>query len=74
MKVLFLPETLYTLIWRLQSAANGKTSIRSLSLMTRLNEEIFDRQLTIYDDPLDDRSLGPGDLMTKGWPAGDFHS
>jgi PmbA protein len=56
MKVLFLPETVYTLIWRLQSAANGKNIYQKVSpLMTRMNEEIFDKQLTIYDDPLDDR-------------------
>jgi PmbA protein len=56
MKVLFLPETLYTLIWRLQSAANGKNIYQKVSpLMAKMNEEIFDKQLTIYDDPLDDR-------------------
>ena len=56
MEVLFLPETVYTLIWRLQSAVNGKNIHQKVSpLMTRMNEEIFDKQLTIYDDPLDDR-------------------
>jgi PmbA protein len=56
MKALFLPETLYTLIWRLQSAANGKNIYQKVSpLMTKINVEIFDNQLTIYDDPLDDR-------------------
>jgi len=56
MKTLFLPETLYALIWRIQSATNGKNIYQKVSpLMTRMNEEICDKQLTIYDDPLDDR-------------------
>lgn len=55
MKVLFLPETLYALIWRLQSATNGESLYHQQSpLADKLGEKIFDEKLTINDNPLDD--------------------
>ncbi|KPK63845.1 PmbA [candidate division WOR_3 bacterium SM23_42] len=55
MKVLFMPETLYALIWRLQSATNGESLYHQQSpLVDKLGEKIFDEQLTIIDNPLDD--------------------
>lgn len=55
MKVLFLPETLYVLIWRLQSATNGKNVYHGVSpLIGKQGEKVFDCQLTVYDDPLND--------------------
>jgi PmbA protein len=59
MKVLFLPETLYALIWRLESATNGRNIYQKVSpLIDRIGEEVFDEKLTIDDDPLDDRLPG----------------
>jgi PmbA protein len=56
MKVLFLPETLYTLLWRLESATNGRNVYQKVSpLIDKIGETIFDKTLTIDDDPLDDR-------------------
>jgi PmbA protein len=58
MKCLFLPETLYALIWRIQSAASGKNIFENISpLKDRVGEKIFSDHLTLIDDPLD--SLRP---------------
>lgn len=59
MRVLFLPETLYALIWRLESATNGRNVYQKVSpLINKIGEAIFDEKLTIEDDPLDDRWPG----------------
>lgn len=59
MRVLFLPETLYALLWRLESATNGRNVYQKVSpLINRIGETIFDKRLTIDDDPLDDRWPG----------------
>jgi PmbA protein len=53
MKCLLLPETLYTLIWRIQSAASGKNVFEKISpLEGRIGEKIFAGSLTLIDDPL----------------------
>jgi PmbA protein len=59
MKVLFLPETLYALTWRLESATNGRNVYQKVSpLIDKIGEKIFDEKLTVEDDPLDDRLPG----------------
>ncbi|HAZ31500.1 MAG TPA: TldD/PmbA family protein [Dehalococcoidia bacterium] len=70
MKVLFLPDTIYGLIWRLQSATNGKNIYEKKSPVSeKLGEEIFDRQLTIYDDPLNDEIPGARSFDDEGTPC-----
>ena len=55
MKVLFLPETIYTLMWRVQSATSGKNIHQKVSpLLGRTGEKLFDEKLSILDDPLND--------------------
>jgi len=59
MKVLFMPETMYALIWRLQSATSGESLYHKQSpLADRLGEKIFSEKLTIVDNPLDDTKPG----------------
>jgi len=54
-KVLFMPESMYTLIWRLQSAISGESLYHKQSpLAEKLNTSIFSKQLSIVDNPLDD--------------------
>ena len=70
MKVLFLPETLYALLWRVQSVTNGKSIYQKVSpVMERLNEKIFDERLTLYDDPLNDRFPGARGFDDEGTPC-----
>jgi PmbA protein len=55
MKVLFLPEVIYVLIWRLLSGSNGKNIYNKESpISEKIGEKIFSDALTIYDDPLND--------------------
>jgi PmbA protein len=55
MKVLFMPEAMYTLIWRLQSAASGESLYNKQSpLADAIGKKIFDDKITIVNDPLND--------------------
>ena len=59
MKVLFLPETMYTLIWRVESATSGRNIYLKVSpVMGKLGGKVFDEKLTIFDNPLDDQVPG----------------
>jgi PmbA protein len=70
MKVLFLPETLYALLWRLESATNGRNVYQKVSpLIDKIGETIFDKMLTIDDDPLDDRWPGARAFDDEGTPC-----
>ncbi len=52
MKVLFLPTTLYALLWRLQSGTAGSNVYYKKSpLINKIGETIFSEKLTIYEDP-----------------------
>ncbi|MGB9719946.1 MAG: TldD/PmbA family protein [bacterium] len=52
MKVLFLPTTLYALLWRLQSGTSGGNIYYKKSpLINKIGEKIFSEKLTIYEDP-----------------------
>lgn len=59
MKVLFLPETLYVLLWRLQSAASSSSLYQNISpLSNKLGEKVFDEKLSVFNDPLNDSLPG----------------
>jgi PmbA protein len=67
MKVLFMPEAMYALIWRLQSATSGESIYHKQSpLADRLSEKIFSEKLTIVDDPLDARKPGARTFDDEG--------
>ncbi len=54
-RVLFLPETIYALIWRLKAATQGKSVYEQVSpLKDKLGEKIVSDRLTVLDRPLDD--------------------
>ncbi len=56
MKVLFLPGSLYVLLWRLASGTAGNNICYKKSpLINKIGEKIFSEKLTIYDDPHNDR-------------------
>lgn len=55
MKILLMPEAMYTLIWRLQSATSGESLYHKQSpLADSLENKIFDEKLSIVNNPLDD--------------------
>lgn len=59
MKVLFLPEAIYVLLWRLKSATSGRALYHNESpLAERIGEKILHEKLTVFDDPLNSRFPG----------------
>jgi PmbA protein len=70
MKVLFLPEVIYVLIWRLLRAANGKSIYSKESpILNKIGEKIFDSKITIYDDPLNDKIPNARSFDDEGVPC-----
>lgn len=67
MKVLFLPETIYVLMWRLQSATSGQSIYQKISpLIEKIGEKIFDDKLFIYNNPLEDSLPGATPFDDEG--------
>ena len=70
MKVLFMPEAMYVLIWRLQSATNGESVFHKQSpLAGKLGERIFNEKITITDNPLDDSRPDARPFDDEGVPC-----
>jgi PmbA protein len=70
MKVLFLPEVIYILMWRLLSGTSGKSVYKKESpLSEKIGERIFDEKLTIFDDPLNDRMPEARSFDDEGVPC-----
>ncbi len=59
MEIMFMPEAMYALLWRLKSATNGRSIYKKESpIINQLGKQLFDKKFSAYDDPLDD--LYPG--------------
>lgn len=70
MKVLFLPEVIYVLMWRLLSATNGKSVYQKESpISEKMGERIFNKKLTVYDDPLNDKIPDARGFDDEGVPC-----
>jgi PmbA protein len=73
MKVLFLPETMYVLMWRLQSATSGLSIYQNISpVAEKIGEKIFDEKLSIFNEPLDDSLPGARAFDDEGTPCSRF--
>lgn len=73
MKVLFLPEAVYVLTWRLQTATSGLSIYQNISpIAEKISEKIFDEKLTVYNDPLDDSLPGARAFDDEGTPCRRF--
>ncbi|OHE59600.1 MAG: Zn-dependent protease [Thermodesulfovibrio sp. RBG_19FT_COMBO_42_12] len=73
MKVLFLPETVYVLMWRLQSATSGMSIYQNISpVAEKMGERIFDEKLSIFNEPLNDSLPGAGAFDDEGTPCSRF--
>ncbi|MCD4702080.1 MAG: TldD/PmbA family protein [Candidatus Aegiribacteria sp.] len=58
MKVVFTPDTMYTILWRISAATSGKYFYNRISpLLDRREEKILSSKFTLYGDPTD-----PGDI------------
>ncbi|OGW37191.1 MAG: Zn-dependent protease [Nitrospirae bacterium RBG_13_39_12] len=73
MKVLFLPETVYVLMWRLQSSTSGLSIYQNISpVAEKIGERIFDEKLSIFNEPLDDSLPGARAFDDEGTPCSRF--
>jgi PmbA protein len=73
MKVLFLPETMYVLTWRLQSATSGVSIYQNISPVAgKVSEKIFDEKISLSNNPLDDSIPGARTFDDEGTPCGLF--
>ena len=59
MQVLFMPQTMYALTWRLALGTSSKSYFEKVTpIGEKLGTRIFDHQLTFVTDPLDERFPG----------------
>ena len=73
MNVLFLPETIYVLMWRLQSATSGQSIYQNISpVAEKRGEKIFDEKLSVYNDPLNDTLPHARACDDEGTPCSRF--
>ena len=67
MKVLFMPNSLIVLNWRILSGTNSKNVYDKISpIAGKIDEKIFDEKITIYDDPLNDKYPGARSFDDEG--------
>lgn len=58
MKVLFLPEMMFVLLWRISSGTSGESLyLKETPIADKLGKKIFSEKLTIVNDPLDEESV-----------------
>lgn len=70
MKVLFMPDSMITLLWRIVSGISGRSVYEKISpIAARLGQRIFSPKLTIYDDPLNNTYPGARTWDDEGTPC-----
>jgi len=72
-KVLFMPRAMNTLLWRVQSGANGQSLHQKITpLEGKTREKIFSDILTLRNNPLNDAIPGARAVDDEGVPCADF--
>jgi PmbA protein len=70
MKVLFLPDAMYALVWRLTDATNGRNFYEKTSpLRDKLGQTVLSEKLSIVDQALDDKVPGARAFDDEGTPC-----
>ena len=70
MKVVFTPDTMYTMLWRLSQAASGKSFYNSVSpLQNNREEKVLSDKFTLYGDPADPLEVDQHFFDDEGVPA-----
>ena len=73
MRVLFLPEALYALIWRLTEATSGRNFYEKTSpLCAKVGQPVLSTKLTLIDRSLDDSVPGARAFDDEGTPCRDL--
>ena len=67
MKVLFMPNSMIALNWRILSGTSSKNVYDKISpIAGKIEGKIFDEKITIYDDPLNDKYPGARSFDDEG--------
>jgi PmbA protein len=54
MRVIFMPFTMFTLLWRLKAASSGKAfHMKTTPLLDKVGQKVVSEKFTLLDDPLD---------------------
>ncbi|MCP4583083.1 MAG: TldD/PmbA family protein [candidate division Zixibacteria bacterium] len=70
MKVIFMPNSMITLNWRILSGLNSKSVYEKTSpIADKLNQKIFDEKITIYSDPTNTEYPGARAFDDEGVPG-----
>lgn len=69
MKVIFTPDTIYTLLWRLSAASSGKAFYNRVSpLLEKRGTRVVSEKFTLYGDPTDPEELDQRFFDDEGVP------
>lgn len=72
-KVLFMPSAMNTLLWRVQSGANGQSLYQKTTpLADKIGKKIFSDIITLRNNPLDDSIPGARSTDDEGVACSDF--
>jgi len=70
MKVLFMPGSMYTLLWRLHSGTSAKSIYEDISpIKNDIGKQIVSEAVTFYDDPLDAEGSAARSFDDEGVPT-----
>lgn len=70
MKVLFMPEAMYALVWRLTEATGGRNLYEKTSpLCDKLGQAVLSEKLTLVDEALNDKLPGARAFDDEGTPC-----
>ncbi|MBN2587045.1 MAG: TldD/PmbA family protein [Candidatus Fermentibacteraceae bacterium] len=72
MKVMFTPDTMYTLLWRLSAAASGRSFHNRISpLQDKRGRKVLSKKFTLYGDPTDPEEVNRRFFDDEGVPTGE---
>lgn len=70
MKVMFMPNSIYSLIWRLSVATQGKSFYNKVSpLLNKMGEQILSEKFSLYGDPAASDAMGRRLFDDEGVPT-----
>lgn len=71
MKVMFMPDTMYTLLWRLSAATSGRSFHNRISpLQDKRGMKVLSDKFTLYGDPTDPGEVSRRYFDDEGVPTG----
>ena len=71
MDVMFTPDSMYTLLWRLSAASSGRAFYNKISpLLNKRGEKVLSEKFTVYGDPTSPEAVNQRFFDDEGVPTG----